>query len=102
MPNQAKPSARLVFIRALALIAVGIVAVKTLQAPLSDWAGTVAPYGIATLIDTPETRATIALAAFSPAIAAAAGDGWRTIVTAATPDDAALFAALVPLAPTKR
>lgn len=39
------------FIRALALLAVGIVAVKTLQAPLSDWAGTVAPYGIATLID---------------------------------------------------
>ncbi|WP_010161582.1 uroporphyrinogen-III synthase [Sphingomonas sp. PAMC 26617] len=57
---------------------------------------------IAALVDAAETRATIALAAFSPAIAAAAGVGWRAIVTAATPDDAALFAALAPLAPTKR
>lgn len=39
-------------------------------------------------------RARIGLAAFSPAIATAAGHGWRTIATAATPDDAALFAAL--------
>lgn len=39
-------------------------------------------------------RSRIGLAAFSPAIAAAAGPGWRSIATAATPDDAALFAAL--------
>ncbi len=38
-------------------------------------------------------RATIALAAFSPAIAAAAGPGWAAMVSAAIPDDAALFAA---------
>ncbi len=39
-------------------------------------------------------RAEIAVAAFSPAIAASAGPGWRAIAVAATPDDAALFAAL--------
>lgn len=38
-------------------------------------------------------RAAIALAAFSPAIAAAVGTGWAGIATAATPDDQALFAA---------
>jgi uroporphyrinogen-III synthase len=38
-------------------------------------------------------RATIAVAAFSPAIVAAAGVGWAATATAASPDDAALFAA---------
>lgn len=35
-------------------------------------------------------RATIRLAALSPAVAAAAGEGWRSVAIAATPDDAAL------------
>lgn len=39
-------------------------------------------------------RAALAIGAFSPAIAAAAGPGWAAIATAATPDDAALFDAL--------
>lgn len=39
-------------------------------------------------------RARIALGAFSPAIAAAAGGGWAALATAATPDDEALFAAV--------
>lgn len=47
-------------------------------------------------------RDTIALAAFSPAIATAAGSGWADVVVAATPTDAALFAALGPSAPTSR
>ena len=39
-------------------------------------------------------RARIALAAFSPAVAEAAGDGWRHVAVAARPDDDALIAAL--------
>ena len=38
-------------------------------------------------------RATIALAALSPAVAAAAGDGWARIAIAAAPTDSALIAA---------
>ncbi len=38
-------------------------------------------------------RGGIAIAALSPAVAAAAGTGWRAVAVAATPDDAALFAA---------
>jgi uroporphyrinogen-III synthase len=45
--------------------------------------------------DVPRTDVT--LAAFSPAIAAAAGAGWRAIAIAAAPNDAALFAAIVAL-----
>jgi len=52
-----------VFIRALALLTAGIVAVKLLQAPLSHWAGTEAFYGTATLIDNVLTP--IAIAAVS-------------------------------------
>lgn len=40
------------------------------------------------------SRADIALAAFSPAVAAAAGSGWASLVIASTPADAALFAAV--------
>lgn len=40
-------------------------------------------------------RADVTLAAFSPAIAAAAGPGWCRIAVAAAPTDAALFAAIV-------
>lgn len=39
-------------------------------------------------------RAALDIAAFSPAIATAAGRGWRALAIAATPDDAALFAAV--------
>ncbi|MDX5982912.1 uroporphyrinogen-III synthase [Sphingomonas echinoides] len=39
-------------------------------------------------------RATLGIAAFSSAIATAAGHGWREVAVAATPDDAALFAAV--------
>ena len=42
-------------------------------------------------------RSRLIVAAFSPAIAAAAGTGWRTIVTAATPDDSALLSSLAQL-----
>ncbi|WP_404373633.1 uroporphyrinogen-III synthase [Sphingomonas sp. MMS24-J45] len=38
-------------------------------------------------------RSRLAIAAFSPAIAAAAGRGWADSASATTPDDAALFAA---------
>jgi len=38
-------------------------------------------------------RGHVAIAALSPAVAAAAGSGWRGVAVAATPDDAALFAA---------
>ena len=48
-------------------------------------------------------RGDIALAAFSRAIADAAGDGWAACAVAATPDDEALLAAVrrIPV-PTKR
>ncbi len=39
------------------------------------------------------SRAGLQLAAISPAVAAAAGTGWGSVVIAATPDDDALFAA---------
>lgn len=39
-------------------------------------------------------RAGVAIAAFAPAIADAAGAGWAAVAVAATPDDAALFAAV--------
>lgn len=39
-------------------------------------------------------RAALGIAAFSSAIATAAGHGWREMAVAATPDDAALFAAV--------
>jgi uroporphyrinogen-III synthase len=42
-------------------------------------------------------RGEIAVAAFSPAIALAAGLGWKAVATAATPSDAALFAAIAAL-----
>jgi len=63
MPHHSKPSARLVFIRALAWLAAGIVTVKLLQAPLTHWAGTEAFYGTETLIDNVLTP--IAVAAVS-------------------------------------
>lgn len=47
-------------------------------------------------------RTGVALAALSPAVAAAAGAGWRAVAVAATPDDAALFAAVTALCDTKR
>lgn len=50
MPDHSKPGTRLVFIRALALLTAGIVAVKLLQAALSDWAGAGASYPTTTLI----------------------------------------------------
>ncbi|PTS81075.1 uroporphyrinogen-III synthase, partial [Sphingomonas sp. HMWF008] len=46
-------------------------------------------------------RSRVALAAFSPAIAVAAGVGWSAITSAATPDDAALFAAARSIADTR-
>jgi uroporphyrinogen-III synthase len=42
-------------------------------------------------------RGGVALAALSPAVAAAAGSGWRAVAVATTPDDAALFAAVTAL-----
>lgn len=42
----------------------------------------------------PAERAELAVAAFSPAVASAAGTGWAAVVTAETPSDAALFAAI--------
>ena len=50
---------------------------------------------LAELIDTATIdRAGITIAAFSPAIATAAGEGWSAIASAATPDDRALFVAV--------
>ena len=46
-------------------------------------------------------RAHVAIAAFSAAIAAAAGEGWADIDSAATPDDAALFAAATRVEPAR-
>lgn len=43
------------------------------------------------------SRADVTLAAFSAAIAAAAGTGWRAVAVAAVPSDAALFAAIAAL-----
>lgn len=40
-------------------------------------------------------RSTLRIAAFSAPIAAAAGGGWREVAVAATPDDAALFTAVL-------
>ncbi|WP_353203260.1 uroporphyrinogen-III synthase [Sphingomonas sp.] len=49
---------------------------------------------LAALLDAAKIdRARVAIAAFSPAIAAAAGVGWAATASAATPDDAALFVA---------
>jgi uroporphyrinogen-III synthase len=48
---------------------------------------------LAQLLHAPALRGTVALAAFSTAIAEAAGPGWAGVAAAATPDDAALFAA---------
>lgn len=48
---------------------------------------------LAALLDS-AARAQVAVAAFSPAIASAAGSGWATVAVAATPDDAALLAAI--------
>jgi uroporphyrinogen-III synthase len=49
---------------------------------------------LAALIDAARIdRARLSIAAFSPAIAAAAGVGWAALASAATPDDAALFVA---------
>jgi uroporphyrinogen-III synthase len=57
---------------------------------------------LAELIDAAKiARARIAIAAFSPAIAAAAGSGWAGIASAATPDDGALFAAARSIADTR-
>ncbi|MGY2734219.1 uroporphyrinogen-III synthase [Sphingomonas sp. UYP23] len=42
-------------------------------------------------------RSRIAIAAFSPAIAATLGPGWSDVVAAVTPDDAALFSAALGL-----
>ncbi len=57
---------------------------------------------LADLLDTAGIdRATLALAAFSPAVAAAAGVGWAAIASAATPDDTALFAAARSIADTR-
>lgn len=42
-------------------------------------------------------RSRVALAVLSPAVAVAAGGGWRTVAVAATPDDIALFAAATAL-----
>jgi uroporphyrinogen-III synthase len=42
--------------------------------------------------DNPMPRERVALAALSSAVAAAAGDGWRRVMVAATPSDAALIA----------
>jgi uroporphyrinogen-III synthase len=50
------------------------------------------------LVDTAALeRSRIAIAAFSPAIAAALGAGWAGVATASRPDDAALFAAALGL-----
>ena len=58
---------------------------------------------IGTLVDAAGlSRARIAIAAFSPVIAAAAGSGWAHIVVAARPDDAALFTVLSALPTTSR
>lgn len=51
MPSQSKPDTRLGFIRALALLTAGIVAVKLLQASLSGWDTVAASYQTVTLID---------------------------------------------------
>ncbi len=48
------------------------------------------------------SRGRVALAALSPAVAAAAGPGWRAVGVAATPDDAALFAAAQALCEKRR
>lgn len=50
---------------------------------------------LGTLLDSAEVpRARVTIGAFSAAIAAAAGSGWRALAVAASPSDAALFAAI--------
>ena len=44
-----------------------------------------------------EDRSTIAIAAISPAVAHAAGDGWQAVAIAAAPNDAALLGAVLTL-----
>lgn len=68
---------------------------------IAGWVGTVAllhspraARRFAALVDDPALRATIDLAALSPAVAIAAGSGWRAIVTAAAPRDDLLVAAV--------
>ena len=51
----------------------------------------------AELADNAEMRPRIAVAAISPAVAAAAGTGWRALAVAATPSDAALIEAAMAL-----
>lgn len=88
------PIARVIAVYESAAIAID-------PARLSDLVGSIALVHsaragrrLAELIDTAGIdRAAIAIAAFSPAIAVAAGNGWAAIASAATPDDAALFAA---------
>ena len=46
-------------------------------------------------------RASVRLAAFSAAVARAAGAGWRTVAVAAVPTDAALIAAAIDQRPTR-
>jgi len=47
-------------------------------------------------------RARVGIVALSPAVAAAAGTGWRAVAVAASPDDAALYAAAITLGATAR
>lgn len=55
-----------------------------------------AAHRLAALVPVAAERARIAIAALSPAVATAAGTGWRRIGTAAHPTDAALIAMLDP------
>nr|WP_277923516.1 uroporphyrinogen-III synthase [Sphingomonas sp. TREG-RG-20F-R18-01] len=84
-------------------LAIDPTALATLSGATALLHSTRAARRIGELVDAAEIdRSGIALAAFSPAIAAAAGSGWAEIAVADTPDDAALFAALAPLPATSR
>jgi uroporphyrinogen-III synthase len=71
----------------LDLLATGAIDLVPLYSPRSaiEFARQVDAAGVA--------RATLTLAAISPAAAAAAGTGWRRVAVATSPDDTALFAA---------
>ena len=89
------PIARVVPVYESAVREVDPTALRTLRDTVALLHSTRAARRLAVLLgDAGIARSEIALAAFSPAIAAAAGTGWRATVSAATPDDDSLFAAV--------
>lgn len=78
-----------------AVLAIDDTALRQLEGTVALLHSARAARRLAELLDTAAIpRARVAIAAFGPAIAAAAGEGWAGAATAAAPDDAALFVAI--------